>query len=252
MEPMTWAIMLEVSYDVNKYFKLVGKLETLLKEKNKFLVLGATGVGKTQFVTSLYNDGTKSIRGTQRTKFNVTNNMKIKNSLFTFIDTPGHVSYQNARREALQKLVREKYSGIINIVSFGYHESLSEAPTATNNGQPIPEYLKNRRIDEIDLLNEWIHIIDNRNVDSIITLVNKADLWWDNREQVEEYYGKGPYFKALENLTKITNYSIIPYCAIMQPFFMQYKGGIFGDNEKDKLKCNFISELLNACGEPLV
>lgn len=85
-------------------------------------------------------------------------------------------------------------AGIVNVVSYGYHESRVDRNVATIGGKASHEYLEKKRAEEIETLSEWMELLaDNSVVGWLITVVTKADLWWDQRDKVLEYYSEGPY-----------------------------------------------------------
>ena len=52
----------------------------------------------------------------------------------------------------------------------------------------------------------------------LVTVVTKADLWWDRSEQVLESYGKGPYFVALGDARDLRP-RVLPYSSVFHQFY---------------------------------
>lgn len=116
---------------------LLNKLVALVRRKKKILLLGASGVGKTQFVRALKEDIVRSIPRTERSKFTDKTRIVFENLPFLFIDTPGHVDSAAIRKKAIRSAIRTGVSGIINVVSFGYHETeVRTSEAISSNGMP--------------------------------------------------------------------------------------------------------------------
>jgi len=102
---------------------------------------------------------------------------------------------------------------IINIVSYGYH-SIEQSITShkelkdyyksgMNEERFIKVYLEKRREEEIRIINELKHRIKDTKVEiKMITLVTKQDIWWNEREIVKEYYLKGDYNEAIDEIIR--------------------------------------------------
>jgi hypothetical protein len=79
----------------------------------------------------------------------------------------------------------------------------------------------------------------------IITLVNKADIWQANRNEVIEYYKNGEYAKAFENSRMTQRHIMLPYCATIQSFMHQKQQDfLFSDTEKYAMKQYFTETLI--------
>ncbi|MGH9846277.1 MAG: GTPase [Blastocatellia bacterium] len=103
------------------------KLVSALRKKHRVVVLGATGIGKTAFLESLTETLPRAIESMNRTVFNEKRRIKISKDLFIFTDTPGHRMYTKRRLEAIKEVLKMEggVEGIINVVSYGYHEASS-------------------------------------------------------------------------------------------------------------------------------
>jgi len=227
---------------------LFNKLVVLLRRKKKILVLGASGVGKTQFIRSLKYDIVKSIPSFERSTFTDNTKVIIQNLPFLFIDAPGHIAYKQTRMKAIQMAIKNKVSGIINVVCYGYHEGIAKAIDAIDEaGIAKSEYLEKSRQNEIKQLSEWVQWVDKDVADWVITVVTKADLWWpDEDRKIQTYYENGLYHKKLGDFPVSVQHVVLPFCSIIEPFYGHCVSSRFGNEIKQGLHNRFLRVLLTA------
>jgi energy-coupling factor transporter ATP-binding protein EcfA2 len=79
------------------------KLVTALRKKQRVLVLGATGTGKTAFLESLNDVVQKAIHQMKRTEFAQKYSVRIAKEPFLFTDAPGQIVHAARRKAAIQK-----------------------------------------------------------------------------------------------------------------------------------------------------
>ncbi|MCG3148536.1 MAG: hypothetical protein PCFJNLEI_01980 [Verrucomicrobiae bacterium] len=111
--------------------------------------------------------------------------------------------------ELLEQLNKRKAVGLLNIVSYGYHSSSLESIhdyDVYKEGMSTPDfvraYLEHRRKREVALLRELVVGLSGiRKPLWMMTVVNKQDLWWSNRDSVRKYYIEGEYSHLLDELT---------------------------------------------------
>lgn len=229
---------------------LFSKLLTLFKHKHKILVLGASGVGKTQLVRALKDDIVESIPASERTSFTEKTKIIFDGLPFLFVDTPGHIYYQSTRQKAIQSAIRTGVSGILNVVCYGYHEGVAKARDAiSKSGIAKSEYLKKGREMEVDRLSEWVPLIDKDVVDWVITVITKADLWWPASGEIYAHYTEGSYRKMLGNLPILVQHTVLPYCSIIEPFYGHRVSGKLGNRDKQHMHNYFLNTLLSAVGK---
>ena len=175
------------------------KLVMAVKKKHRVIVLGSTGVGKTNFLSSLTAVLPEAIDVMNRTQIAQKHRIQIKKEPFIFTDTPGQILHRSRRSEAAREAISRGTTGIINVVSYGYHEyRISPKDAFDQNDNVNEDFLRKHRNIEIEALQEWMPILGARDVaDWLITVVTKADLWWDRRDEVLEYYRSGAYYDAL-------------------------------------------------------
>ena len=81
---------------------------------------------------------------------------------------------------------------LINIVSYGYHEYRHHnISTVVNSEGTVSEiYLSEHRKKEIESLDDWLAPISVlKNKPTLITLITKADLWWESsHEEIFKHY----------------------------------------------------------------
>lgn len=228
-----------------------GKLLDALRKKHRVLVLGPTGCGKTQFLHSLTEAVPKAINLMCRTDFVEEQRIKILDQPFIFVDTPGQVLHKTRRIHAIREAMRSKIAGIINVVSFGYHESRAvNVKDAFKNGKINEVFLEKQRQQEINQLHEWVPLLGGSGtVGWLMTVVSKADLWWDWHEEVRAYYESGPYYKALDPAREL-NPIVLKYCSIFQRFYGEIPmSGKFEDEDRVRMRADLLRELLAAIGK---
>ena len=225
--------------------KWLDKLISALRKQHKVLVLGSTGVGKTNFIKSLTEELPEAIHHLTRTQFVKPHGMRVLEQPFVFIDTPGQ--YEARRMEAIREATKG-VAGIINVVSYGYHEALvGKEKAITNTGEVRPLFLEEQREIEIEDLGSWTTQLGSRAVANwLITIISKADLWWDKREKVTAYYTSGPYDDALGGAKRLDPV-VMEYCSVFHKFYGKGRlSGNLDDADRSLLRTNLLSQLLAA------
>lgn len=198
--------------------------KSLFGKRIPIAVYGDSGVGKTQFMRTLtgknryliVNTRTRSIH---EHKTSLRTGRKIK-----LIDLPGHASLKSARDTVLNDITRGKITCVINLVNYGYQDSeqLRNEPSLafkTGTSEVKPEYLNENRKREIQRTKEIVERIGHDvKLKWMITVINKADIWNKNREEVEDYYKNGEYYNVIESLQKATYLEVRPFCSVITPF----------------------------------
>jgi energy-coupling factor transporter ATP-binding protein EcfA2 len=187
---------------------VIERVKSRFKAKSTFLLLGDTGVGKTQFLRSLsdampdpihYHDRTELVEDVAPTK------LKIGDAFIIVEDTHGHDMGKKTpnplRARAIESARNVGINGVINVVAYGYAESKFTGEPSFTNNQPDEIFLGQMRLREIQRMEEWATRLGGTNtVDWIMTLVNKADIWHSRWTDVERHYMSGGYGSALESL----------------------------------------------------
>lgn len=226
-------------------------LLTAVRKTHGVILLGSTGAGKTNFLTSLTATLPEAIDIMNRTEIARKYRIRIQKHPFVFTDTPGQMMHSSRRREAAREAIASGTSGIINVVSFGYHEYRISSMDAFDTDDNVKEsFLEQHRQIEIEALHEWIPILGGRDAaDWLITVVTKADLWWDRRDEVMEYYRSGAYYDALGG-AKSLNPVVLEYCSVFHKFFGRSPmSGDFEDKDRVRAKAHLLQELLAAIGK---
>lgn len=251
---ITGAKAASTAISLSKQAKELGLLEKLLnvfKKKHKILVLGATGVGKSQLMNSLANEMPQAIGNMNRTEFKDDIHLKISKNIFVFVDTPGQEHHKIRRMEAIREAMKTGVEGIINVVAYGYHESrFGKKDVFDESGKIREDFLKKRQKVEMDLLSEWTELLGDKETSKwLITLVNKADLWWHDKDEILSYYESGQYFKALGS-AKVLSPSVVSYCAVFHKFYGESPiSGFFDDKDRTNAKENLLAQLISAIGK---
>jgi hypothetical protein len=130
------------------------------------------------------------------------------------------------------------------VVSFGYHETNRPAADAIDdNGSPRPEFLEERRAVEMEAMSEWLPLLGDRTTTAwIVTVVNKADLWWHYSDDVLKHYVSGTYATAVRSEDRRLKHVVLPYCAVVHRF---YDGGLISPVYDDDMRMSHSATLLD-------
>lgn len=219
------------------------------KTSQDVIVLGASGAGKSSFLNLLSGQNSRIARLERTTKSRDVRG-KLENSYFRLIDTPGQWDdvYKRERKRAILEAAKLRGLGIINLVSYGYHEETVKSSDAVENRQARDEFLRSRRKLEIDLLSEWNDTLcgDGAAAKWMITVVTKADLWWAAGEDqpVLRHYQSGDYFDALAEARRIPH-DVRPYSTQNQLFYSQVPmSGFYSDDQRAADHNRLIAKML--------
>jgi len=229
-------------------YKLLDKLRKfILNEKSVVLLCGSSGVGKSQFVESLQKPLSNSISAQHRTRGWHRVGISLGKRKFELLDTPGQIGDKPSRDAAHRAAYKEKRYGIINVVANGYHEGIaSQAQALTIARKQVsvnPSFLQSSFELEISSLKEWTSTMIEPSW--VITLVNKADLWWtpDNFESVvSQYRDAGPYSDCLSEWK--SKHIVVPYSSVNKPFYDRVPmTGLFSDSVRLDYQIAFLRAL---------
>lgn len=242
-----------------KYIKLMFSINTIIRKlcyainyckcPYRIIVFGASGTGKTQLIALLKGDKLKDHETTYDThKYTI--HLKDNGRRIVLYDAPGHKSMKGLRKDLKDAIIRDKIKGVINVVSYGYAERSGTDLNSVfqkNTSTVKEEYLNNSRTYEISQLKEWVDAIskDNR-INWIITLINKADIWSSQEQQVFQYYwdDQGVYGKVLSHATEHCKHFVLKYCCRIEPFYDRQMLLYKGEKYAEELRKRFINELI--------
>lgn len=209
----------------------------IMRKRINVLVYGDSGVGKTQFLLTItcnesYNAPVRTHQ-LQHYDLVLRSGRRVR-----FIDTPGHATNKIVREEALVDLTKGDIDGIINLVDYGYqdgeqiqkiHDKVFQAGSSTVK----PEYLRENKKLEIERTKEFVSRINSKSkVKWFITLINKADVWNEERDSVIKYYTEGEFHAAMENLEHAMSVTTCPFCSIITPFGNRTMQLTYGERDK--------------------
>ncbi len=223
----------------------------LFKKTDGVLVLGATGTGKTQMIRSFTEFMPPAIHHLCRTQSVKSHSIRNMDKAFKIIDTPGEHESKPLRMDAIRSALGKGVSGIINVASYGYHEGRTGKNEAIDSdGNVKADFLEKHREIEKTYLDEWTTILgDRRTTGWMITVVNKADLWWDRKDEVLEYYKSGSYSESLGD-AKSLGPIVLPYCSVCHRFFGEGRlSGAFDDSDRNMLRSHMLQSLLEVVGK---
>lgn len=224
----------KIKYIWNRYFRRTIRV----------IVYGDSGVGKTQFLNTLTGRNTYTpdrTRFVSKFELTLSSGRKIE-----FLDTPGHQSSKIARLHALDYIAKGKVDGIINLVDYGYQdgeEMEKQLETAFNvdTNQVKDSFLRENRLLELNRTKEFLDRINpNTRVGWIITVVNKADVWYSNINEILEYYKEGEYGKELKQYSHTVHLDTLPFCSVITPYANRKM--LLEFSERDKIR--FYNSLL--------
>ena len=253
MDPATSKGSIEIIATLLREAEKLGLFERLLtvfKTKPRILLLGCTGTGKTNLLASLSNPHPVAIRHDDRTIYTEAKNLILDGHPYRFIDTTGDVERGKDRTQAVREAMsaRGGIAGILNVVCDGYHEyAVPRSEVFLEDSVVKPEYLEFHRHEEVNQLAEWSTLLgDPLTSHWLITVVTKADLWWDRSEQVLEYYGKGTYFSGLGDARTLRP-RVLPYSAVFHKFYGEGRmAGTFDAQNHTTARHKLIEALMKA------
>ncbi len=243
---MDWKLIISameagtIVLDEKKRTALLTKLQRMVRKNRRIVVFGVSGAGKSQFLNSLKN----KLEVPSRTTVNKPHEYAIDGYPIVFVDTPGHSTLYD-RKKALTEIIADGVEGVINVTSYGYEENPEiDLTHIFDQHENVKEtFLSANRQGEIDRIGEWLPFVDQKNVGWLINLVNKADIWWDDIEHVNDYYAHGAYAEKFATIKSFRHVSTMPYCSIIKPYYNVRTSGRFGEIQKEQLHCTFAEQL---------
>lgn len=229
----------------------IDKLRNLLKKRHHVLVLGSTGVGKTNLLQSLYQDIPKAIYRMNRTEAIKTEKIQIHDNPFVFLDTPGQSGHRSIRSDAIFQALSKRRLGVLNVVAYGFHEYRTGTTDAlTRQGEAKKNWLAAHRKIECDALHEWTDRLgSNPHTKWILTVATKADLWWSDEDDVRKYYESGPYHRALGPAFKVSH-TVREHCTTIKRFYDQgFVCPTFDEPTRTRLRNILLQTMLNLVGK---
>jgi len=230
-----------------------GRFKDIFRRRHRILLLGSTGVGKSNFVKSLIDPLPEVIDTLNRTVFPRYHRLKIEAQPFEFIDTPGQAAHAPVRMKEIRRLIRKKANlGVISLVAYGYHEYVADLASAFDSkGKVNPEFLKLHRQYECEFVEAWAPLLIDPTITKwIITLISKADLWWSSRNTVLKFYTNPPYTSPFGGVSELMP-AAVPYCSVMRRYFSRGKISLgFDDSDRQNLRADMFRILLEAIGKP--
>ena len=217
-----------------------------LRSPIKIAVYGESGVGKTEFINSIIKSGhhaKKMTRDIERgNELTLPNGRRIE-----FIDTPGQPSYRSRRLRLFKDYTKGEIKGIIHVVSYGY---LSKEPISGNEfydarTNKIKEsFLTNNRQLELDGMDEWLAILSGDfSVKWVLTVVNKADLWYSDEAAVTKYYNEGDYCKKISKVNGSCKICLQFYCSTFKAFLGHSLPQVLSSEEQEVFYKELMQEL---------
>ncbi|TAE16087.1 MAG: hypothetical protein EAZ95_07990 [Bacteroidetes bacterium] len=226
--------------------KLLKGLGILKDKKQKILVLGCAGVGKTHFIKSLF-DADANLTSYLPTDFTEEYSLIIDKMPITFVDTAGQRERKKTRKKTLMSEAGN-IVGIINVVSYGYHEvEVHESEPTFENGKVHEGFLNDTLLKELVYLKEWVQFTQFTNAKWVITLVNKMDIWKPDSKKIQKYYSSpnGTYKKeiALWVGDDFDEHFVIPYSAALARYYGVIQAQIT-PAEQNELQILFLDKLV--------
>lgn len=169
-----------------------------------------------------------------------------------FSDTSGHRTVNGGRKKLLNLMTNNKVVGVINIVNYGYQytEELAEdwnRVFKVGAKEVKQSFLKENRKREIQRTEELLERIspDLKKIKWIITVINKADVWYDDKEEVIKYYTEGDYGEIIKKLSHKVDIYTAPFCSVIAPFANRPMQLVYSERDK-KIMFDTFCEHLNS------
>lgn len=219
-------------------------------------VFGTSGAGKTEIIRALVEEPVGE-RDPERTGFYQKKVMQLKNGRkILLIDAPGHSTLVTERNAVTEMIVGKKIKGIINVVTYGYNEAIEtedvtifKVPSTSSSvtREVKDEYLNTNRKNELNQINEWSKFITGKSkIEWVITIVNKADIWYNKKEKVLDYYNNGEYYTGFtSSISQVCTTNVFPYCSLIAPFGKKTMLLDFSEREKTKMHNDLKKNLLS-------
>lgn len=208
MEPATIYTLSKAGLELSKQLpKLKSKIEMIVdyfkQGKLIIVILGPGGVGKTTLAKYLTGDdkykNTGYLESTSDEDFKIR-----KNVIGKYWVAPGQNRRIKKYWPKIQRAIATgKVRAIIMVVSYGYHsidkrlnyEHIGDVYEAgMTKSSFFKEYLSKNRETELTIIRELKpFIISCKERVHFMTLVTKQDLWWKEKDQVNDYYLNGKY-----------------------------------------------------------
>ncbi len=243
-----WLKFIDGMVDQARRQRRLDKVLELLGQSHRVMILGCTGVGKTNFCQALRSIVVEAIDAANRTEFPVHERLRINEHLFSLIDVPGQDRHEALRKQAMLSAMRQPRLGVINVVCYGYHEFGEGREAAIDEqGRLRGGFLEMQRQHELESSYEWLQILGDRTTLSwYITVVAKADLWWQQRDEVMRYYNDGEYANSLIGLRDLGG-AVVPFCSVFRRFYGNIPlAGTFDDADRLRLRENMFRVLVEA------
>ena len=207
---------------------LISMLKTAIYEwkKRTVLVLGFTGSGKTSLLRDLFG-ATVPPDETNSSTLDVNKYIfRVGNTQFVCADTPGHPTVRGRLDTEIDSLVRGDYQGVINVVCYGFNQSRHRGAEhnpykpVLKSGRVNPRYLKQERREELEYLTGWAKLVDpTSGLEWVMTVANKADLWFKKSAEVRDYYvDSGKYAELLDQNLDNFRHEYVKLCAAIEGF----------------------------------
>lgn len=226
-----------------------------LKGPAKLLAVGSTGTGKTTLVNALQDKMIpRMIDEVSRTNFAKSEKVKLPKGRLKITDTPGHridpddVDSPRLNPQLEKAIEKGPYLGILNVVSYGYHQYLQDRPNLASR-TALANYTREHRKHEIVGLKSWAPYLGKIGHDPfIITVVTKADLWLGTKG-VLAYYESGDFYDELCAATgrPSVEHAVVRMSSRRQKFYGQIdpKEG-WDDDDRAAARTNLIDQIFRA------
>lgn len=253
IDVLAWAELVKNVFKLfnpkNIFKKIVFGWNYYFRSPYNVLIYGCSGAGKTEFLRSLMEKPITEVPMPRTQIVDKNNKIVFANGRkIRFYDLPGHTVHKTTRHKELEKINKRRIRCIINVVTYGYNDADQNDLNNIfdNDTLKVKEnYLNTNRKAELQQVEEWKDFIHNDcGIESVITVVTKADLWYENYDDVLCYYREGEYDKCIRELERVCHISIYPYCSIINGFGGNPVKLSFTERNKQKLHRDLKEALL--------
>jgi signal recognition particle receptor subunit beta len=180
-------------YNKAEKYGLIDHFLEFFSKPVTIVALGMSGAGKSNFLASVQDLNAEIVSSLDRTKFVNISKAKLGGIRLHFVDTPGHEGYSTQRKEAIISAIKQPRAMFVNVTCAGYAEHERPIEDFFDGSTEVrAKVLSAQRELEIAQLLEWVNLVGSDGERRrLITVISKADLWWNDRTAILSHYEKG-------------------------------------------------------------
>jgi 50S ribosome-binding GTPase len=229
----------------------------LTSSKRNLLLWGPSGTGKSALHALLTGDQSDSSDSLGYDHTDIPEEgVHRRNKSVVVVDFPGHIAAQKQYAAQLsQKLASTKNPCVVLVVAAGYHAVRGH--TFDEIGTSLEEYVISKQRAEVESLQRLYNAVEygpSKDIEklTLVTFVNKQDLWWSEKEMVRRLYADQAslYCAQIAELSNLLGsdrfqHHLTSGCLLRLNFFQRLTCAGYDDDIKGRVLREFI-HLLDA------